>query len=96
MFMSKAHQKTTSSLNTREFNVRIKALGKGCNRALSQKEVETCLAWIDQVLFDYYLVQLILGGKVSLHLPAGEITSVEQLVDVMKVEPASRAKIRLN
>jgi len=85
-----------SSLSTGELTSRISRLGKASNRAISQREVEIILAWIDQVLFDYYLVQAILGGKVSLHLPAEEITSLEQFVDVMKVEPATRAKLRLN
>lgn len=94
--MSKASHKMSASLSTRETMSRITTLGKLCNRPLSQEEIKIVFSWIDAVLFDYYLVQALLTRKIGLSLPAEEITSFEQFVEVMKVDVASRAKLRIN
>ena len=90
--MSNASHKTTKNLSARELKARISTLTKECNRSLSPDEIQILLAWVDQALFDYSLVQGILGGKISVHLPAAEITSVEEFAAVMKIG----AKLRLN
>lgn len=94
--MSNASHKTTKTLTTRELNARVLRIGKMCNRPVSQTELEVIFAWIDAVLFDYFLVQAALAGKIRVHLPAEEVTSVEQFVEAMKVSAASHPKPRFN
>lgn len=94
--MSKAIHKMTNNLSARELKARVARLTKAGNRAMSQDELQVLFAWIDAVLFDYYLVQGILDGKICVHLPAEEVTTVEQFVDAMKVDVARRAKPHFN